>query len=862
MLNQRYTIQRTLVSGSDSHTYEAHDHLQQRSVLLKEFVPGALQDWKRFQLIEREAKILAQFNHIEIPSFVDFFTVGEGTEQKLYLVSKWIHGETLAEKIESGWRPALEELYVMADMALRLLIYIHAFNPPIVHRDIKPSNLMLSQYNRLFLLDFGGVQEAMESQGAGGSTLVGTLGYMAPEQLMGRAEPASDLYALGLTFMVCLTGLAPEALPFVDERISFSDCEDRLGRPLELSLATQRWLGSLCTRELQRRYSSARDALEDLDILRFGAVQQRDIYLPENHKANVPEIIHSLTLIERAEEDTHLLPGSLLQGRFEIGELLGSGTHSRVYAATQRQKPVIIKELLLEDVENWKNIELFEREIEIMRRLKHPRIPRFIDAFQIQEGRALSWYLVTEALDAQPLDQALAQGWRPGDDLVWQIAEQLLEILLYLHEQEPVLVHRDIKPSNILKSVDHQIYVIDFGAVQNRLWATGGGGSTIIGTFGYMAPETFGGQATAASDLYSLGATLVNILSGKHPIEIPLEASGLNFAPFVRCSEFHLCWLQKLVCVNPQERFQSAQEALSLLRDAAQGGKAAEAWLADQRSVQKQGAKAVGASARRLVPKQVKLSDFDKYLAGTSVDVSIVDGKVIFKLPLSPVLKTSLQAARKRRQGHNLKSFAFALLGTAGAIFCSSQGHFYLDSPVLFLPITIVLIVMFALFAYRFYALGRDYLSHLPLPILSNKNTEREPRQYLLNDAHLGLSQEKISLSTQAPRSSWTPAAQATEQIYHIVKPWFHFSGVRLNWLAQQQADWGELTPLQKDWRIGELQLKLKRRYYVEVSVGESRITIEDYRLYFALPSEEAEIFGALIRNYIAQIQPQLIPSE
>lgn len=609
MLNQRYLIEQQIAKGSDTRVYKAKDCLRSHPVLIKEFMPSAMQNWKRFQLIEREARILAQLNHIEIPNFVDFFTVGQDQEQTLYLVTKWIHGETLAEKLSAGWRASPEELFSLAEMALRLLMYIHAFNPPIVHRDIKPSNLMLSQYNRLFLLDFGGVQEVMNAQGAGGSTLVGTMGYMPPEHLMGRAVPATDLYALGVTLLVCLTGLAPEQIVSQDAKIDFSQ-------------KMQTWFDNLLAKDASERYASAEEALLDLDIVRGLQNVNRTIYLPENHRAQIPEIIHSLTLIERSEIDTRLLAGSLLEGRYEISSLLGSGTHSRVYSGKTRPagQAVIIKELAIETVENWKNIELFEREIAVVSRLKHPRIPKYIDAFQVQEAERLSWYLVTEALDAVPLDEKLASGWRPDDETIWSIGGQVLEILIYLHTQDPILVHRDIKPSNILITNDHSVFLIDFGAVQNRLWAKGGGGSTIIGTFGYMAPEIFSGQASPSSDLYALGATLVNMLSGKHPIEIPLESEGLNFEPFVRCSDFHQTWLKALLVPDPHARLSSAQEALDLLRDAKLQGDYSTHWY--QKRLTKHNTKLSKSSGgRRVLPNQVELKALPQFLGQDEFEI-------------------------------------------------------------------------------------------------------------------------------------------------------------------------------------------------------------------------------------------------
>jgi serine/threonine protein kinase len=116
-------------------------------------------------------------------------------------------------------------------------------------------------------------------------------------------------------------------------------------------------------------------------------------------------------------------------------------------------------------------------------------------------------------IDAQSLDLAMSAGRRWNEAELKQIVQSLLKILDYLHSQIPPVIHRDIKPSNILisnRSSHHagDIYLVDFGSVQS-LGHRDSGTMTIVGTYGYMPPEQFGGKAFPASDLYSLGATII-----------------------------------------------------------------------------------------------------------------------------------------------------------------------------------------------------------------------------------------------------------------------------------------------------------------------------------------------------------------
>jgi serine/threonine protein kinase len=95
---------------------------------------------------------------------------------------------------------------------LEILDYLHTRSPPVVHRDIKPSNIMRAPNDgRCSLVDFGGVLDAAREKG--GSTIVGTFGYMAPEQLHGQAVPATDIYALGATIVALASGIEPEDVP-------------------------------------------------------------------------------------------------------------------------------------------------------------------------------------------------------------------------------------------------------------------------------------------------------------------------------------------------------------------------------------------------------------------------------------------------------------------------------------------------------------------------------------------------------------------------------------------------------------------------------------------------------------------------
>jgi hypothetical protein len=114
--------------------------------------------------------------------------------------------------VSSGWRATEEEIRGIGARLLRILSYVHGLRPPLVHRDINPKNVLLGADGRVYLVDFGGVQDALGPRGSTGPSLIGTPGYAPPEQLLGHATPRSDLYAVAVTLVYLLTHREPSEL--------------------------------------------------------------------------------------------------------------------------------------------------------------------------------------------------------------------------------------------------------------------------------------------------------------------------------------------------------------------------------------------------------------------------------------------------------------------------------------------------------------------------------------------------------------------------------------------------------------------------------------------------------------------------
>ncbi len=171
-------------------------------------------------------------------------------------------------------------------------------------------------------------------------------------------------------------------------------------------------------------------------------------------------------------------------------------------------------------------------------------------------------------IDAPSLETVIKQGRKFTEAEAVELADRLLSILIYLHEQHPPVIHRDIKPSNILignrsgNSIG-DVYLVDFGSVQTAA-SKDEGTITIVGSYGYIPLEQFGGQTRTVSDLYSLGMTIIYLLTGIHPAELAQVNGQIKFTAEI--GNHFRRWLDKMTQPYLDKRFESAQIAQSSLK--------------------------------------------------------------------------------------------------------------------------------------------------------------------------------------------------------------------------------------------------------------------------------------------------------
>lgn len=226
-----------------------------------------------------------------------------------------------------------------------------------------------------------------------------------------------------------------------------------------------------------------------------------------------------------------LAPQSILIQRYLILNVAGRGGMSAIYQALDTQmnrRRVAIKEMSqenLDDEERREAMARFEQEARLLGTLHHPNLPRIYNAF----GAGGRSFLVMDYIDGKNLLQLLHEAGQPlVVDQVLHYADQLCDVLAYLHGQQPPIIFRDLKPTNVMVTREGRVYLIDFGIA--RFFKEGQPQDTVVlGSPGYAPPEQHGsGQTTPRSDLYALGATLHCCLTNRDPYN---STERFSFAP-------------------------------------------------------------------------------------------------------------------------------------------------------------------------------------------------------------------------------------------------------------------------------------------------------------------------------------------
>lgn len=258
--------------------------------------------------------------------------------------------------------------------------------------------------------------------------------------------------------------------------------------------------------------------------------------------------------------------GTVLGGKYEILKKIGQGGMSIVYLAldTHLNKQWAVKEIKKSKNQDTRTLlKSLQREANILKMVDHPVLPRIVDIIN-HKGTV---FVVMDYIEGRPMNEILKLEGAQSQDRVIEWAKDLCGALDYLHSLNPPIIYRDMKPSNIMLKPDGKVKLIDFGTAKE--FDEGSiADTTALGTRGYAAPEQFGDskgrgihKTDARTDIYSLGATLYHIVTGKNPSEPPYVIK-----PIREWDSSLSVGLEKIInkCTepNPEDRYQNCVELL------------------------------------------------------------------------------------------------------------------------------------------------------------------------------------------------------------------------------------------------------------------------------------------------------------
>ncbi|GCE10258.1 WD40 repeat domain-containing serine/threonine protein kinase [Tengunoibacter tsumagoiensis] len=266
--------------------------------------------------------------------------------------------------------------------------------------------------------------------------------------------------------------------------------------------------------------------------------------------------LHTLSASLTSTKTGLLAPQAMLKQRYIVHGQAGRGGFGAVYKASDTEfghRLVAIKEMsqsTLEPQELVAALDTFRHEALLLASLTHPNLPRIYEQF-MDSGRA---YLVMDFIEGETLEQQLQKSGTQRLPLstVFDIALQLCSVLEYLHTRQPPIIFRDLKPANVMLTPTGHLFLIDFGIA--RHFKPGQEKDTMaLGSSGYAPPEQYGkSQTTLRADIYSLGATLHQLLSGNDPTDSPFHFAPLHFSDPALSGLAPL--IMSMVSVDPSQR--------------------------------------------------------------------------------------------------------------------------------------------------------------------------------------------------------------------------------------------------------------------------------------------------------------------
>jgi serine/threonine protein kinase len=462
ILANRYEIQDTIGKDYLGVLYRAKDLSLGRNVLIRRL---AQQDKNITHILQEQTRIVSALSHSNILTVYD----GGKDEDHYFICMEYVEGETLRQQLSRG-SSDISDICEMSSQICLALGYAHKRG--VIHKSLSPENIYVTSGNHIKIANFG-----FEGKSEKGSTIVSKQ-YSSPEQLLGqKLDGRSDLYSLGIILYEMLYGGPPYSGDDVEAQ--------HLKKEIEFQEIPHRTVPSFLTKIVRK-------------------CLRKD---PEHRYATAEQILEELEVAD-------IVPGMVLEKRYEIMKEIGAGGMGHVYQALDREldEPVALKVLRAEISADPTIQKRFFRELKMSRMITHPNVVKVFDIGKYKGNRFISM----EYIDGVGLDYWLRNN--PHADLrtLLTILGKILQGVQAAHTQG--IIHRDLKPPNVLLDRSLSPHILDFGIARSKDNVDATSSGQVLGSPKYMSPEQIQGkELDPRTDIYSLGVLMFFLFTGYEP---------------------------------------------------------------------------------------------------------------------------------------------------------------------------------------------------------------------------------------------------------------------------------------------------------------------------------------------------------
>jgi serine/threonine protein kinase/Tfp pilus assembly protein PilF len=534
ILGKRYSIIRELGSGGFATTYLARDDQSPNKTqcVIKQLQPrfNSPSVWANAkERFATEAMVLQWLGkHSQIPQLLAHFE----ENKQFYLVLEFIRGEELEQEIHRQVLSEAQTIDFLIDV-LHILDFVH--QQGVIHRDIKPSNLIRRSDGKMALIDFGAVKEigtlAFDNnrQEPIPTQIIGTPGYMPPEQHNGKPVYSSDIYALGKTAIFAMTNRSP-----VEWEESESSERIVWHEQLTVSKAFVDTMTRMTAAKVTERYQNVEAVLKDLKpLLAIGTIVGKRYQILKYLGGDRGIKSYIVSLLEAETQTLYYL--KILEPQ--------SNEASALYLAADQ---------ITSELANFAKIET------------NSQIPEILEYFTDEKYL----YLIQEYVRGESLRDIIARQFILSESEAIELLLDTAQVLSLIHKQH--IIHGNIQPNSLIeRHGDRKIAIVDFGSIQEIINLLPDSDT------GYIPPEQIAGRATYASDIYALGMTVIHLLTGTPPqnLEKNPRTGEIVWHRKARISQDFAKILDRTICLDRRKRYQSTAKLIKDLKKIRQRAK-------------------------------------------------------------------------------------------------------------------------------------------------------------------------------------------------------------------------------------------------------------------------------------------------